>query len=270
MTVPLSPGSPRAVHALRFGQELRRAMDAREVGTKRLAAAAGVAASAISNWRIGGNLPRTDTAAKLAEVLDWPALLRLSRAGRTVACARCGRDFVNEGGSPARFCSVACREVDVQLRRPSSGAGLAESVAAELDRKAGHRGGVPREPLALALDRYRLSESTEHARGMASAVDAMCRACEPEGICRTLECPLRPYSPLVASTSTARGPVRPAYAPEVMAAARAAQRAATVARWQRPGERERMAESSRAMHAALTDEEREERSRRISAGRRAS
>ena len=282
MTVKLSPGSSRGIAAQRFGQELQRAMLVRKVGAHRLAEAAGCAKSAIANWKAGGNLPRVDTAARLAEVLDWPRLVVLSREGRSLTCARCARTFVNQGGSPARFCSVDCREVDTQLRRPGPGAELAAAVRAELERKAATRGGLRKAPLEVALATYARSESRRvvrqdklaaHLDSVRSVIDAMCRDCEPAGTCRTVECPLRPVSPLPLQATDVRGPVRPAegpWGPTHREAQLTAIRAANSERWGREGERERFSAASSARWAAMTDEERAAAGRRISEGRRAS
>lgn len=282
MTVPLAPGSSRGIHAQRFGQELRRAMLARKVGAGRLSEAAGVAKSAIANWKAGGNLPRVDTAARLAEVLDWPKLVDICREGRIVTCARCRRPFVNEGGAPARFCSVDCREVDVQLRRPGPGASLALVVRDELERR---RWLVQRsttdDVLDQALIEYQRSDSKRVNRqdklvaqldGVRAAVDAMCRGCEPAGICRSVECPLRPVSPLPLQVTDA-GELRPVVdrdSPEYRERWLAAVRGANAERWARPGERERQSEQTSAYWAAMTDEERSAASARISEARRAS
>lgn len=280
MTVPLAAGSPRAAHALRFGQELTRAMAARKVGGPRLSAASGCTKASIFNWRHGGNLPRMDTAARLAEVLDWPKLVVIARAGRSAPCRRCGRSFVNEGGSPALYCSVACREVADQLRKPGPAAEFATVVRAELDRKIGERGGLRKEPIASALRVYLGSESRRvarvdklatHVAAQADAIDAMCAGCEPSGVCLTPECPLRAFSRLPLRKSALRArPVAPdmTYAPETLERRRAATTAANAIRWARPGERERQSAVSAGRWAALTEEERTLRGAHISAGRR--
>lgn len=282
MTVPLSANSPRGLSAKRFGAELRRAMLARKVGAHRLADAAGVARSAIANWKAGGNLPRLDTAAKFAEVLDWPALVAISRAGRTLTCARCRREFVNNGGAPARFCSVACRDIDEQLRRPAAGAELAQSLRDTLSFRAGMRGGVPKLDLEQALVRYARSDSRRVQRtskleqqvaGLQELVNAMCAGCEPAGMCRTPECSLRPASPLTLQVTEARGeivPVEGPWGPSNREAQLVAIRAANAERWARPGERERASAATRARWDAMSDEERVRAGRVISVARRAS
>lgn len=78
-------------------------MLARKVGAKRLSAAIQTGTSSVAVWRNGDNLPRTDTAQRLADTLNWPKLLTIAREGRTGHCERCGEPFINEGGSPKRF-----------------------------------------------------------------------------------------------------------------------------------------------------------------------
>ena len=278
MTVPLSPGSSRGIAAARFGAELAKAMRARKVGQIRLAEAAGCARSAIPAWRSGRNLPRVGTAAKLAEVLEWPKLTEIARSGRTLTCARCGRPFVNNGGGPARYCSPDCRNVDQQLRRPISGAELAAAVRSELERKAGVKGGIPKAPLVAALDHYarrergrtqRVDRLADQVAGYRFVIDEMCHSCEPEGVCRTASCPLRPVSPLALQHGAGVREVRAVEGPwgSHREAQLVAIRAANAERWSRPGEREAMADRSKARFAAMSDEERTEHRRRISAGR---
>lgn len=282
MTVPLSPGSTRFASAKRFGEELDRAMRTRKVGGKRLGRATGTALSAIGNWRAGLNLPRYDTALRMAAALDWPVLSEIVRAARTDRCARCGTEFLNEGGSPKRFCSPACRLVDVQLRRPTAGAELAAAVRTAVDDRLA---GTPeRQTLPAILDalrayarsdskrRLRVDQQERQLAEHRAAVEAMCRACEPEGRCREAACSLRSVSPLpligladkadVGRVTPAEG----AHGPTHAAAWLAAQRAANEQRWSRPGEREAQSASSKARWEAMSDEERAEWGRRISGG----
>jgi len=279
VTVPLSAGSSRGVAAAKFGAELRHAMLIRKLGQLRLAEAVGCAKSAIPNWKGGNNLPRVETAAKLAEVLEWPRLIEIARSGRVLTCARCKRRVVNEGGAPARFCGIACRNVDEQLRRPAAGSELAAVVRAELARKVGMKGGIPRAPLTAALDGWtkresrrvqRLDRLAEQVSGLHSVVDEMCAWCEPMGVCRTAECPLRPASrlPLQGNAVGEVRPVEGAWGPTNRPTMLAAIRAANAARWSRPGERERASARSRDRFAAMSPEERAEHGRRISIGRR--
>jgi hypothetical protein len=255
-------------------------MTARGVGTHRLAKAAGVVPSAIGQWRGGWNLPRTDTALRVAESLSWPRLAEIARGGRTLACAHCGHPFVNEGGGPKLYCSPECRDIAGQLRKPSPAVELAAAVRAELGRKARMRGGIPKAALAAALAAYNAGEARRgrrvdgQGRALAlrsAAIDAMCRACEPDGYCRMAECPLRPVSPLpyreardVALATKAPG----AWGPENRERMTAAVGRSSRERWARPGERGRNAELHRGLWARMSPEQRAERGRAASAGRR--
>lgn len=254
-------------------------MVTRKVGALRLAEASGVAKSAIANWKGGGNLPRVETAARLADVLHWPALERISRDGRTLTCARCERPFVNNGGAPAKFCTPTCRDIDAQLRAPHAGTELARRLRDTLAERENVRGGIPKDAIATALTDYARSDSRRVKRqdlalrqvdGLQSLIDSMCRSCEPDGLCRTPECPLRPASlhPLVTTEAGDLRPVEGPWGPRNREKQLVAIREANAERWSRPGERERFADDTRARIAAMSPEERIERGRRISAGRR--
>jgi hypothetical protein len=259
-------------------------MAARQVGSKTLGPQAGCAPSAIGSWRAGNNLPRLETAGRLAESLQWPKLLTLARAGRTDHCQRCGAEFSNEGGAPKRFCSDECRAVDTQLRQPPPGRALADAVRTELERVGGKPGVyIRRRPLQAALRQYTGSDSKRQARVdrsarqltvIAASVGAYCRSCEPEGVCHAADCELRPVSPLPLAVSAkeadiARRPPGTHGSPENHEAWLTAQRTANERRWSRPGEREAQSRATRERWAALTTEQRAERGRVISAARRA-
>lgn len=166
MTVSVSVNSVRYAAAQRFGRELDRSMRRRGVGRRRLAETLGMSsASLIAHWRSGGGVPRVDMAARLAEALDAPVLLRISESVRIGTCDNCGRGFANEGGGPKRYCSARCREVKAKVR-----SGQTSRVRAD----------------------YAERLLAEHRR----AVESMCRACEPEGHCHDEKCALRLVSPL--------------------------------------------------------------------------
>lgn len=181
-------------------------MKARRMGTRPTAEASGVTRTAIMNWRRGGNLPRTETAQRLADALSWPKLLVIVQEARTSPCERCSRPFVNEGGGPKRYCTDSCRLVDEQLRKPSAGVALHAAVRAAADARLANA--PQRETLPAILDalrEYEISDARRRIRvdqqGRAlddhrNAVAAMCAVCEPEGRCHDGECPLRSVSPL--------------------------------------------------------------------------
>lgn len=237
MTVPLSPGSPRRVLAERFGVELDRAMRARRVGANAVEAQLGVAHSSIAAWRAGRNLPRIETAQRLASGLDAPRLLAIVLEARTCRCESCGRAFTNQGGAAKRFCDARCRSEAGRVRHAM--------------------GSVPR----------RADVAERRLREHRAAVGAMCASCEPEGMCVTPACALRPVSPLPLARRRDDAPsVVPPPGPwGDRDAMLATVRAANARRWSRDGERERHSEGMRARYA--TPEQRTEHGRRVSEGR---
>lgn len=150
--------------AVRFGNELDRAMRGREVSSRKLAPALGMSRTSVMYWRTGRILPRVDTARRLAEYLDWPRLITLSRELRKKTCPVDGIEFVDDSGSDNRiYCRPACQELVGK-------------------RNAGRPVRVLAVRFERALERHR------------AAVEAFCRGCEPEGRCRDAECALRPIS----------------------------------------------------------------------------
>jgi hypothetical protein len=99
------------------------------------------------------------------------------------------------------------------------------------------------------------------------AIEDMCRSCEPEGLCRTPECPLRAVSPLSliandVDVEPARKPLGRWGRPELHAEHAEAMRKRHAAD---PALRERTGQLMRAAWAATPPEE---RSRRMSEARR--
>lgn len=165
MTQRLSAESPRRKAAREFGAELGTALVRRKVSKHGVARQCGVVRSALANYLTGSNLPRLDTARRLADLLDWPRLTELIVASRTYTCAVCPRTFVYDGMGPRRYCSATCQTVvdKMRLGRP------VRAIAVRAER-------------ALALH--------------ATAVAAFCKTCEPDGQCKTRDCELRSVSPL--------------------------------------------------------------------------
>jgi hypothetical protein len=217
-------------------------MKARGIGAPSLSKQTGCVTSAIACWRGGENLPRLETAVRLSEALSWPPLADIVRDSRAGACQHCGRGFLNQGGAPKRYCSSECRDIAATIR---DGKGVPARAAVAERRLARHVG----------------------------AVAAFCAGCEPAGLCRDSACALRPVSPLPLSKGgdDAMPVHKPegAWGPTSRPVMLTAIRAANAERWERPGEREAMSERQRAHFAAMTHEERAERGRRVSAGRRA-
>lgn len=289
----LSSTSQRRTSAARFANALRVAIKKRGGSKVRVADAAAIPRSNLGYYLAGRNLPTLEVAHRLADVLDADELVRIVIAGRTVRCGRpgCKREFLYEGGRPKVYCSEDCAGLAAKMRsghdlNDDGAKTLYTAVKGEVERVHGTMRSVRRKVLTAALDEYARSGSKRHRKltmfqrrldAYAESIDAMCRGCEPEGLCRTPECPLRAFSPLpLRGTYTEERPtgkIRPAegpHGPTYKAAWLEAQLDANARRWSRPGERELQAERTRARWAALSPEERAERGRLISERRRAS
>lgn len=288
MTYTIGDASPKRAAALRVGDELRRALAARGMSLKALSRAmGGTSHNRLWHYSTGRNLPRLDSAVEISDLLAWPRIAELVRAARSSVCAHCGRAWVMQGGSNnKRYCSAACRDAAAKLRahlgQAADAAGdgdperrLVARIRAELDRVRPTTAAISRSELRDAIDEYergapqsrRRAAINDRDRHMA-AVEAFCNACEPEGVCRDADCPLRPVSPLPYAAAAVRQAV-----PE------------PPGRWGRPGAREALSASLRARHAAnpawaeatgramrarwaaMTPEQRREQGRRISVAR---
>jgi transcriptional regulator with XRE-family HTH domain len=219
-----------------FAVELRRALERRNVTQRSLAETVGVSCRQVWYWTSARSLPYVATATRIADALEAGQLVEIVRAARTAVCRNCGRKIVSETSNMSRrYCDEACRRLAV---------------------KKGRQGRVPdARDRKIAL--------------LTAAVDRMCRACEPAGVCADGACPLRLVSPFPLRA----GLVLVAPAPD-----------GRRSRWDDPRERERASETMRAIHAAtrdrservtawnrarwagMTAEERAERGRKISAG----
>lgn len=241
-------------------------MTQRRIGTKTLAPQCHVVPSAIGLYRAGRNLPTMETADRLAQALDWPPLRELAKAGRRSLCVLCGREVVTEGGRPRLYCGPECQWLAVKKAQGNKSPGkvLAEAVEAELARvrESQFPVQVSRRTLTAAVDVFHrdanknkrfLDLAERKSADRQAAIDAMCRDCEPEGLCQTAECPLRAFSPLplskrhlsVDTATPAEGVHGPTYRPKWLAAVRKA----NARRWT-PEERERASVGMRAYHDA--------------------
>ncbi len=202
MSYAIPAGSPRAATAAAFGRELVKAMAKRDIPRNELHRVTGIGRTALDNYRAGANLPKTEAAAALASVLEWPKLAELVTAARTHPCRRCGGSFVNEGGNQGakRYCSVDCRAIAERERQ-----------AQTRNRQAGQTNDGRRRYQALALLRSGIRIAEERSQTLVAAIAAMCASCEPEGLCRTEDCPLRAFSPLpLQRHGTGHAATRPA------------------------------------------------------------
>ena len=140
-----------------FGGVLRRALSDARMSQSELARQVGTTQAAVYNWVSGKHLPMIDTGARIADVLGQPKVLKVLIEMRTMKCEVCRKPLVRGSKSSRIFCGPDC-------------ARLAEK-------------GAKRTPF-------------RDPEGRQSAIDRMCRSCEPDGACRAPDCPLRAYSPL--------------------------------------------------------------------------
>ena len=270
MTQRLAESSPRHAAAVAFGALLTKRMAELEVGQNIVKEAAGVSRASLVEWRHGRNLPTLAVALRVADALREPRLASIVRAGRTLECRRCGHPFLNESGFPKRYCSAACR----LLGAPDARSNARAEEGIQLLRQELLRVGPARKQrvgraLTLLDDVMRPSRSAEHAlTAYQDAVDAMCTACEPDGLCRTADCPLRGVTtfPLAETDTSARTTAVKPLGRWSRASEHELQSEQLRERWAEPGAKERQAERSRAMWAALSDEERADRTRAMLSG----
>jgi hypothetical protein len=185
LTPTLGALDKRGEAARRFGVQLQNALTRRHLRPYHVLKLVGGGWSArqFDSWLHGGSLPRLDLAVRLADALNWPALIELVREGRTGTCERigCDRTFITETGRSRRYCSPVCQRLAHDY-----GVGSAHARRKKL-------GGEQAElHLQAAEGRAALEELGE----LRDAVAAMCNDCEPEGLCRTPTCSLRVVSPL--------------------------------------------------------------------------
>lgn len=158
-----------------FAPELRRAMKARGFTQTALGRQTGYGSSNLSPAIAGRRLPSPEVVVRLAEALDWPALVERAIEERTSRCVLCGATFVRPAPGKRRvYCGRNCRR------------------AAQARQSRDWRRTRTLTETRLTKDRLALHQE---------AVAAFCRQCEPEGQCRDAGCLLRPVSPLPMAVS---------------------------------------------------------------------
>jgi transcriptional regulator with XRE-family HTH domain len=164
------PTREEQLAAVRWGKALTAEMAQQGVGVLELARRTGWQKATISDYRRGAHMPRVARAAIMADALSCPRLLSLCVSLRTVTCEECERTFVRDqrGGTQRRWCTYACKD---RYRK---------RVTYAVDR---------------AWSGKRYDTWMRMAKRLRASVDAMCRSCEPDGLCRQSDCPLRSESP---------------------------------------------------------------------------
>ena len=125
--------------------------------------ASGIAEGTLAQWLGGKRQPTLQRADLLAELLDAPLLARVMLNVLRRRCVRCRKVFYADARNirHTRYCGRTCRTAEYRHRTN------------------GKRSTI--RPRLAVIQR---------------AVAEHCAWCEPQGICRTAECALRPVSPL--------------------------------------------------------------------------
>ncbi len=236
MTTALPPDSHRRVHSRKLGAHLTAVLAARRISKRGLALTLSTSRSLLILWCKGDVLPSLDQARELAEALADPKVLEIVMAGRMLTCPVCSKTFEWRGGGRATYCSDRCRKY---------GANAANR----------RRSNLPMVESELAIFK--------------DSVAGFCAACEPDGICKTPSCQLRPVSPLPLRSAIEVAAAQPWKQGPLSAVGLASQRLAAEQRWSKPGERERMGALIRAKHPANDPERRDAWREAVSAGRTA-
>lgn len=137
---------------------IQKRLEQRGLRRRHLADAVGVTPTMAGFWLQGRYLPALDKASAIADFLVAPEILFLTRQATIGTCRVCLAPFQRVTGE-RRTRRVYC------------------SLACQRDYHKGVRA-KSKHPAELAIADY-------------------CGGCEPEGICRTADCPLRAFSPLV-------------------------------------------------------------------------
>jgi hypothetical protein len=288
--------SPKRAAALRFAAEFARALKERNVGWRQLNVALGKDVhSLMDRYKTGRLLPKVGQAAMLAEALEWPKLLEIVREYRTSVCPIDGRMFVNDGGNVKKYCSDRCRDVGGVQRAKMNGLvgqeakayalgdperAMVARIKQELVGSKQERRQVSSAEIRDAIKQWESTSSHSRHRRLKNeldrhlmSVERMCRECEPEGICRNSDCPLRSVSPLpyvpMADVELAREKAPPGKSadPDVERERRRQHTLRMLRRHSEPGNRERASARSRSWWQSMTPEQRVEHARRIAEAR---
>lgn len=149
--------APKQWIAAATGAIIKRAMARRGIRTKALAARVGVTDTMVRFWMSGRYVPSIEHGETLTEVLGDDAIIKAVRHAKVGRCA------LLSCGRPFEKHWNGGKRVFCSDRCRTTAAA---------------RPGERRDPRQ-------------------EAIDAFCRSCEPDGICRTADCPLRAYSPFL-------------------------------------------------------------------------
>lgn len=164
----------------RWGTAIRKQRDGRGLTREQVASAIGIYERSLWAIEKGRTLCEYKIAVDLCEYLGTPALMAQMVEFRTRVCDVCGKRYLDTTNvTVKRSCSKACRGVDNQRK-----------VREDNRRRANRAVAQARGEAQMLRSRFTV---------YVAAVEAMCKGCEPEGICRTPSCELRTVSPLPIS-----------------------------------------------------------------------
>ena len=178
MTGTASPD--RDAFKRRFGAMIRKRREACGMTREMVAANCNIYERSLWAIETGKTLCDYRVAADLCDFLGAPAAMAEMVAFRTRVCDVCGKQYLDTTNvTVKRSCSKACRGVDNQRK-----------VREDNRRRANRAVAQARGEAQMLRSRFTV---------YVAAVEAMCKGCEPEGICRTPSCELRTVSPLPIS-----------------------------------------------------------------------
>ena len=174
----------------KFADILRRRMEYQNLTVVGFAEALGTRKGSVVQWRNGYRLPNWKYLGGIADLLDAPILVEIANDYRGGVCSECSKRFLVNGHANykrQKFCSNGCRSAYHQrLSRQRLTESKADRITtAKLRQKA--------------AEEYRDRARAERD-AVQSAVDAFCRSCEWDGVCKMADCQLRPFSPLPLAT----------------------------------------------------------------------
>ena len=165
----------------RFGAMIRKQREACGMTREMVAANCNIYERSLWAIETGRTLCDYRVAADLCDFIGARAAMAEMVEFRTKVCDVCGKQFLDTTNRTdlKRSCSSACRTIDNQRK------------VREENRKRANR--------AVAQARGEAQMLRSRFTVYVAAVEAMCKSCEPEGICRTTSCELRTVSPLPIS-----------------------------------------------------------------------
>jgi transcriptional regulator with XRE-family HTH domain len=159
-----------------WGYRVRRQRLAQGMRLIDLAAHAGMTDRGLWALEHGKTFPRYTSACRIAEALGDTMLVDMIHARRWKDCVICGRRFLNLTDSDRKvICGLECKRRN------------------QMAKTRGYEETHRENQLKRWRNQYERERKVAQAHQL--AVIAMCKSCEPAGLCRDAGCALRPVSP---------------------------------------------------------------------------